>query len=145
MTRKRMALTIIAAFVVANLLATIIHGFLLAADYAPYYGSLLRGGDEPPVQMLLLPVAHLCFIVGLVWIYARLPLTGSLPVQGLKIGLLGWLVGQGPLWMVWYAEQPWPGILFAKQLVLELIAASIVGVTIALIAGREVRAPSRAT
>lgn len=110
MTKKRMALTIAAAFVVSEVLATIIHGFVLAGDYAPYYGSLLRGADGgPPVQMLLLPVAHLCFIFGLVWIYARLPLAGSSAIRGLKIGVLGWLVGQVRLWLLWYAEQPWPG------------------------------------
>src|SRR5262245_15097475 len=122
MTVKRMALTIVAALVVTELLTTIIHGLVLASDYAPFYGSLLRGGaDQPPVQMLLLPVAHLCFVVGLVWIYVRCPFSGSLRMQGIKIGLLGWLVGQAPLWMIWYAEQPWPASLFAKQLVLELV------------------------
>jgi hypothetical protein len=144
MTGKRMALTIIAALVVTELLATIIHGLVLASDYAPYYGSLLRGGTEPPVQMLLLPVAHLCFVVGIVWIYVRCPFSGSLPVRGLKIGVLGWLVGQAPLWMIWYAEQPWPGSLFAKQLVLELVAGLIVGLTIAFIAGQDVHAQPRA-
>jgi hypothetical protein len=144
MTGKRMALTIIAALVVTELLATVIHGLVLASDYAPFYGSLLRGGDGPAVQMLLLPVAHLCFVVGLVWIYARCPFSGSLPAQGLKIGLLGWLVGQAPLWMVWYAEQPWPGSLFAKQLVLELVASLIVGLTIVYIAGGHARPQARA-
>jgi hypothetical protein len=144
MSGKRRALTIIAALVVTELLATIIHGFLLAADYAPFYGSLLRGGNEPPAQMLLLPVAHLCFVVGLVWIYARCPFSGSLPVQGFKVGLLGWLVGQAPLWMIWYAEQPWPGSLFAKQLVLELVASLIVGLTIVYVAGGQARDPARA-
>ena len=145
MTGKRMALTIIAALVVTELLSTIIHGLVLASDYAPYYGSLLRGGgSEPPVQMLLLPVAHLCFVVGLVWIYVRCPFSGSLPVQGFKIGVLGWLVGQAPLWMIWYAEQPWPASLFAKQLVLELVASLIVGLTIVYIAGGRARHEARA-
>ena len=144
MTGKRTALTIIAALLVTELLTTIIHGFVLASDYAPFYGSLLRGGNEPPVQMLLLPVAHLCFVVGLVWIYVRCPFSGSLPVQGLKLGLLGWLVGQAPLWMIWYAEQPWPGSLLAKQLVLELVASMIVGLTIVYIAGGRARPQPRA-
>ena len=89
---------------------SLIHGFILAADYEPYRGTLLRdfqGG--PGWQVLLLPVAHLCFISGLVWVYARLSLDGSLTARGLKLGLIAWLVGQAPLWLLWYAEQPWPG------------------------------------
>jgi hypothetical protein len=145
MTRKRMALTIAVAFVVSEVLATIIHGFVLAGDYAPYYGSLLRGADGgPPVQMLLLPVAHLCFIVGLVWIYARLPLAGSSAVRGLKIGVLGWLVGQVPLWLLWYAEQPWPGALVSKQLALELVSSLVIGSTIAFVAGERAARPPQA-
>jgi hypothetical protein len=139
MAGKRMTLTIVAAWVVTELLETIIHGLVLASDYAPFYGSLLRGGgSQPPVQMLLLPVAHLCFVVGLVWIYVRCPFSGTVAVKGFKVGLLGWLVGQAPLWMIWYAEQPWPTSLFAKQLVLELVASVIVGLTIAYI-GSETR------
>ncbi len=145
MTKQRMALTIFSALLVSEVLETLIHGFVLAGDYAPYYGSLLRSGEDGPgAQMLLLPVAHLCFIFGLVWIFARLPLAGSAPVRGLKIGVLGWLVGQAPVWLLWYAEQPWPGELVLKQLVLELAAALVVGLTIALVAGRVVPEPRAA-
>jgi hypothetical protein len=136
MTTKRMTATIAVAFVVSNILAAVIHGFILAADYAPFDGSLLRSGaGAPPAQMLLLPVAHLCFIVGLVFIYARLPFAGSRMARGMKIGTLGWLVGPVPLWLLWYAEQPWPGTLVAKQLPLELAASLVIGLTIALVAG----------
>jgi hypothetical protein len=144
MTKLRMALTIFAAFLVLEVLETLIHGFVLADDYAPYYGTLLRSGDGPAAQMLLLPVAHLCFVFGLVFIFTRLPLAGSRVTRGLKIGVLGWLVGQAPVWLLWYAEQPWPGALVLKQLALELAAALVVGLTIAFVAGRGVLEPRAA-
>ena len=88
MTKRRMALTIFAAFLVSEVLETLIHGFVLAGDYAPYYGTLLRSGDGGPgAQMLLLPVAHLCFISGLVFIFTRLPLAGSRVTRGLRSAL----------------------------------------------------------
>jgi hypothetical protein len=132
MSYKRLAATTAAAFVVSQILAIAVHGFMLASDYAPYYGSLLRSG--PSWQMLFLPVAHLSFISALVWVYPRLQLAGPPAVQGLKIGIVGWVMGQAPLWLIWYAEQPWPGALVAKQLGLELVSSLIVGLTIALLA-----------
>jgi hypothetical protein len=140
MSYARAAATVFAAFLVSNAFAIAIHGFILAADYEPYRGTLLRdfqGG--PGWQALLLPVAHLCFISGLVWIYGRLSLHGSPTARGLKLGLIAWLVGQAPLWLIWYAEQPWPDSLVAKQLGLELLSSLAIGVTIALVSGLPAR------
>ena len=132
MTATRMASAIGAAFLVSQILATAIHGFLLAGDYAPYYGTLLRGGAA--WQMLFLPVAHLSLIAPLVWMYTRLGLDGSRGRRGLKLGVIGWLMGQVPLWLLWYAEQPWSGDLVAKQLGLELVSSLVIGLTIAAVA-----------
>jgi hypothetical protein len=132
MTSARMASTTAVAFVVSQILAVAVHGFLLASDYAPFYGTLLRAGAAWP--MLLLPVAHLCFISTLVWVYSRLRLEGSQTVQGLKLGLVGWMMGQAPLWLIWYAEQPWPGVLVVKQLGYELVSSLVIGLAIAAVA-----------
>ena len=134
MSAARVAATVFAAFLLSNVFAVAIHGFILAADYEPFRGTLLRTFDNGPGwQSLLLPVAHLCFISALVWIYGRLSLDGSLTARGLKLGLIGWLVGQAPLWMIWYAEQPWPDSLFVKQLGLELLSSLAIGLTIAVV------------
>ena len=134
MTKTRIFLTALAALFVAEVLATIIHGFVLAADYAPYYGTLLRGGADPAWQFALLPLAHLAWVGGLVWVYLRVTFSGSLVAQGLKLGFLGWVIGQVPLWLLWFAEQPWPTGLVVKQLALELVSSLLVGITIALCA-----------
>ena len=135
MTTARAVATTFAAFVLSQITAVSIHGFILAQDYAPFYGTLLRdfqGG--PGWRALLLPLAHLCVISVLVWIYGRLPLQGSHVLRGVKLGVIAWLVGQAPLWLTWYAEQPWPDSLVVKQLSLELIASMIVGLVVASIA-----------
>jgi len=150
MTYARAAATTFAAFLMSQILAIAVHGFILASDYAPYYGTLLRDQEGAPGwQALLLPVAHLSFISALVWVYARVPLEGSPAAQGLRIGLLGWAIGEAPLWLRWYAEQPWPGELLVKQLGLELVSSLAIGLTIALVArqprGRIARAAAAAT
>ena len=136
MTTGRLAFTTFVAFIVSQVLAVAVHGFILAGDYGPYYGSLLRNMDGPAWQALFLPVAHLAFISALVWVYTRAGLEGSPAAQGLKLGFLGWLMGQAPLWLIWYAEQPWPGALLVKQLGLELVSSLIIGMTIAAVARR---------
>jgi hypothetical protein len=69
-----------------------------------------------------------------VWIYGRLSLEGSHVIRGLTLGLVGWAVGQAPLFLIWYAEQPWPGDLVVKQLGLELLSSLVLGLTIAFTA-----------
>jgi hypothetical protein len=44
MTTRRIVLSTLAAFVVSQVLAGFVHGFILAADYGPYEGTLLRSG-----------------------------------------------------------------------------------------------------
>ena len=134
MTKTRVFLTTFVALLVAELLATLVHGFVLAADYAPYYGTLLRGGADPAWQFAFLPLAHLAWVGGLVWVYLHVSFAGSSVVQGLKLGFLGWVIGQVPLWLLWFAEQPWPNGLVLKQLALELVSSLLVGITIALCA-----------
>jgi hypothetical protein len=139
MTKGRMAAAIGVGFLLSEVLAVVVHGVLLDADYQPFRGSLLRG--DASWQMVLLPAAHLLFVSVLVWIFGRAELRGSAPIQGVKLGLLGWMVGQAPLWLLWYAEQPWPGQLVIKQLVLEFASSVILGITIAAVARR--REPAR--
>jgi hypothetical protein len=136
MSRSRAAVTILAAFLMANVFATLIHGFVLSAAYESFEGTLLRsaGTGTPPWQMLFLPVVHLSVIVSLVWVYGRIRLRGSTLARGLKLGVLGWTMGQLPVWLLWYAEQPWPGDLVLKQLGLELASSLAIGVTIAAVA-----------
>ena len=137
MTRMRFVAATAVAFLVSQILTIAIHGFLLAADYAPFYGTLLRPmAPEGSWRLLLLPFSHLCFVTILVWLYGRTRLEGGRFARGLKLGLIGFFIGQLPHLVLWYAEQPWPGLLVVKQLGLELISSLIVGLTIAAVAGR---------
>lgn len=134
MTAKRFVAACAAAFIVWQILQIAIHGFILRGDYLPFYGRLLRPVDQPDWRMLLLPVSHLSFIVALVWVYARAARSDSWVRSGLTFGFFAWAIDQAPLWLLWYAEQPWPDSLVVKQLALELVAALVVGLVVASIA-----------
>ena len=86
MTRMRFVAATAVAFIVSQILTIAIHGFLLAADYAPFYGTLLRPmATEGSWRLLLLPFAHLCFVTILVWLYGRTRLEGGRFARGLKL------------------------------------------------------------
>jgi hypothetical protein len=132
MSTKRFTAICAVGFLVTQIFGIAIHGFILRSDYLPFYGTLLRSMDaEGQWQMMLLPVAHLAFTIAFVWTYTHLDLTGPWFARGLRWGLIGYLMGQVPLWLLWYAEQPWPGSLVVKQLGLELIASLVLGLVVA--------------
>ena len=134
MSTKRFVAACAAAFVVSQVLEILIHGFILGPDYKPFYGTLLRPMDRgADWRALLLPLAHLSFIIAFVWVYARAATSTSWVRSGIVFGIFGWAIGQVPLWLLWYAEQPWPDSLVVKQLVLELVASVIVGLVVASI------------
>ena len=137
MTKGRMAVAIAVAFVVSEILAIVVHGVLLNAQYEPFRGTLLRSG--PSWQMVFLSLAHLFYVSALVWISSRVSFDGGIALRGAKLGVLGWMAGQAPVWLLWYGEQPWPGQLVMKQLALELASSLLLGVTIAAVVGRSSR------
>jgi len=128
-----MASAIAIGFIVSEVLAILVHGVVLNGEYEPFRGSLLRSGAS--WQMVFLSAAHLSYVVALVWICSRVSFEGSVPARGAKLGVLGWMAGQAPVWLLWYGEQPWPGQLLLEQLVLEFVSSLLLGVTIAAVVG----------
>jgi hypothetical protein len=57
--------------------------------------------------------------------------------QGLQFGVLAWLFGPVPMYLLWYAEQPWPGMLTIKQLVLELFTMLVLGTLVSIVYRRD--------
>ena len=55
---------------------------------------------------------------------------------------VAWLLGPAPMYLLWFAEQPWPSSLLVKQLPLELVAFIILGLIAGLIAAGATKAPA---
>src|ERR1043166_6012006 len=108
MSAKRMAAAFVVSFVVDQGLQGLLQGLVLAKDYAPYYGTLLRGQNGAAWQMLFLPVAHLSFTIAFVWVYSRMNLKGGVIAQGVKLGFLAWFIGQVPVWLLWGRSEEQP-------------------------------------
>jgi hypothetical protein len=145
MTMKRFVAICAVVFLLAEVFATVVHGMILNADYEPYRGTLLRSMDSGPAwPFAFLPVAHLSFAVAFVWLYTRTVRPGPWLRQGLRFGVIAWLMAPVPLWLLWYAEQPWPGSLVTKQLALELLSTLILGVVVGAMARPSIAVPRSA-
>jgi len=130
MITKRFIWTVVAVFAVAQVFAIVVHGFILGPDYRPFYGSLLRpmdaaGGSQWMIAFL--PLAHLAMAIAFVALFVRWVRPGPEIPQGLRFGVLAWLFGPVPMYLLWFAEQPWPLNLTIKQLVLDLFTMLVLG------------------
>lgn len=127
MSMKRRVAAVVAVFLTSQLLAILIHGFILARDYAPFYGRLLRQADNPGWPIFMLPASHLATSVAFVALLERTLRGGPVLPQALRFGVLAYLLGPVSMYLLWFAEQPWPSSLLVKQLPLELVTFLILG------------------
>ena len=142
MNAKRFIGTVVAVFIVAQVFAIVIHGFVLGPDYRPFYGTLLRplqtsggAGGGSAWMIAFLPLAHLAMALAFVALYSRWvrPAPGEEIPQGLRFGVLAWLFGPVPMYLLWFAEQPWPFSLTLKQLGFELFTMLVLGTLTAML------------
>src|SRR5436190_13434028 len=61
------------------------------------------------------------------------PLPGEEIPQGLRFGVLAWLFGPVPMYLLWFAEQPWPFSLTLRQLGFDLFTMLVLGTLTAMV------------
>ena len=125
MNVKKLVLTIIVVFVVANITGFLIHALLLAPDYMAVKEHYRPEGQEKVVWICL---AYLSFAIGSVIVYAKGVEAKPWLGQGLRFGILMWLVLAVPSFFIAYAVQPVPTMLMVKQVLFEGIDKIVLGV-----------------
>ena len=133
MSKVRLILTIIVVFVLANFTGFFIHAIWLKADYM-VVKQLYRPDAE--VKMPFIVLAYLSFAIGSVLVYARGVEEKPLLGQGLRFGLLMFLILTIPSFFIAYAVQPVPAVLMSKQVLAELADKILLGVVTALVYGK---------
>lgn len=128
MNIKRLGLTILAVFVVANLTGFFIHAIWLRADYMLVSHLYRPEGEEKMIWIIL---AYLAFAIGIVWIYARGVENRPWLGQGVRFGIALWLAFVIPSFFIDYAVQPIPPVLMAKQVVYEGLDKLLLGIVTA--------------
>jgi hypothetical protein len=79
-------------------------------------------------------LANLMMGLAFVWIFRQGITAGRswLP-QGVTFGIAVSLMSAVPMYLIYYTVQPWPGMVVAKQILLETICIVIVGIVVAWI------------
>ena len=71
---------------------------------------------------------------GLTWIYVKGREAGKPPLaQGVRFGMAIAVLMTVPMYLIYYAVQPWPGAVVVKQIVYDGIGVLVKGVVVALI------------
>lgn len=133
MNKVRLILTIVVVFLVANFSGFFIHAIWLKQDYMPIAQHYRPEGQE---KMLFIVLAYLSFAIGSVLVYARGVEDKPILMQGVRFGLLIFLILTIPSFFIAYAVQPVPAVLMSKQVLAELVDKILLGVITALVYGK---------
>ncbi|MDQ3175886.1 MAG: hypothetical protein M3Q91_19600 [Acidobacteriota bacterium] len=125
MNVKKLVLTIAVVFVAANLAGFLIHAILLRPDYMAVKEHYRPEGQE---MMLWICLAYLSFAVGSVIVYAKGVENKPWLGQGIRFGILMWLILAVPSFFIAYAVQPVPTILMVKQVLFEGVDKILLGI-----------------
>ena len=133
MNKVRLILTIIAVFIVANSSGYFIHAIWLKQDFVPVANLYRPMGEQ---KLLWIILAYVSFAIGSVLVYARGVEDKPWLGQGVRFGLLMFLVLTIPSFFIAYAVQPIPAILMSKQVLSELVDKLFLGIVTALVYGK---------
>ena len=131
---KRFWISGVLLTIAAGLHGFVIHGLLLKPDYAAL-GPIMRSDEDSAHYMFpWMLLADLAYGFGITWIYRQGWTPGrSAIAQGLRCGFAVALVSTIPMFLIYYAVEPLPDMLVAKQLVFSTIQMLILGVLVALL------------
>jgi membrane protease YdiL (CAAX protease family) len=111
----------------------VVHGMLLHGDYAQL-PNLLRTETEAQGYFAWMLFAHVLMGFGFTWVYLKGREAGKPAVgQGLRFGIAIAVLMTIPMYLIYYAVQPWPGAVVVKQIVFDVIGLLVMGVVVALI------------
>lgn len=129
---KRFFIAWAVVFVVWMLGSFAVHGTLLQADYARLPG-LFRAEADAQRYFPFLILAHVVMAGAFVWIYARGAEARPWPGQGVRFGLAVALLATVPTYTIYYAVQPMPGGLVARQIVMDGVLVLVLGCVVAFL------------
>ena len=128
----RLIIAGVAAFLVSFLFSFVAHGMLLHADYAQL-PHLMRTDQDAMGYLPFMLLSHLIKGFAFAWVFAQGLSGGTWISQGLQYGIAMALLITVPLYLVYYAVQPMPGSLVAKQICLDSIGTILMALAVAFI------------
>ena len=130
---RRFWISGVVAFIVFYLLSFVVHELMLGNEYRQM-PQLFRSEDTMMSYMPFMVLAQLLMAFAFVWIYRQgISQGASWLMQGVRFGIAAALFATVPMYLIYYALQPWPGTLVVKQILLQTISTVIVGIVVAWI------------
>jgi hypothetical protein len=125
-------ISVVAMFVLAMAIGFVVHGLVLAPDYAAL-PNLFRGEAEQQQFFGYMLLAHVPLAFAFVWVYLRGREDKPFVAQGLRYGIAVALLTAVPMYLIYYAVQPMPGMLVVKQIAFDTIGWMVMGVAVAFL------------
>src|SRR5512145_1528923 len=126
----RFWISVVVMFVLSMLMGFVIHGMLLQGDYAQL-PNLLRTQADAQNYFVWMLLAHVSIAFGFTWIYVKGREAGRPPLgQGLRFGIAVAVLMTVPMYLIYYAVQPWPGAVVVKQIVYDVIGILVMGLAV---------------
>ena len=117
-------------FVATMAVGFLVHGFIMRGDYMQL-PNLFRTEEDSKHYFPIMLLAHVILSGALVAIYRRGKESKPFIGQGIRFGLSIALVSTIPLYLIYYAVQPMPGLFVAKQIILDTLGMMGTGVLLA--------------
>lgn len=129
---KPFLISSVAMFGMLVALGFLVHGLLLAPDYA-HLPNLFRSADDQMGYFPFMLAGQLCLAFASVWIYRRIREPKPFLAQGVRYGLVMAAVAIIPRFLIYYAVQPTPVDLVVKQIVFDSLGMVLMGIVVAFL------------
>ena len=126
-------LAAIAAFLISFVWGFLAHGILLHSDYSQL-ANLFRPEGEAMGFLPYMMLSHAVKGFAFAWVY-RQGMSAGVPwlLQGIRFGIIASLLITIPLYLVYFAVQPLPANLVAKQMALDTVGTILMALAVAYI------------
>lgn len=129
---KKFIISVLVVFVLAMGLGFLVHGTILGPSYMELPNLFRKEADAQGFFPFML-LAHVFIAFAFVWIYNKGKEDKPFLTQGICYGMAIASITAIPMFLIYYAIQPMPGMLVVKQIVGDTISYVVLGVVVAWI------------
>lgn len=127
---KKFLISWIVVFVVWMIGSFLVHGLMLGEAYASL-GDMMRAEADQQAYFPYMLAAHVIMAGAFVWIYQRGAENKPWIAQGVRYGIAVALLAPVPVYLIYYAVQPFPFGLVTKQIIGDGLLVIVLGVLVA--------------
>jgi cytochrome bd-type quinol oxidase subunit 2 len=125
-------ISVVVMFVLSMALGFVVHGALLAPDYAKL-PNLMRTMEDSQKYFQYMLLGHVFLAFGFTWIYLRGREAKPWLAQGIRYGIAVAVLTTIPTYLIYHAVMPFPMELVVKQIGYDTASVVLLGVVLAFI------------